>query len=103
MKSDSGFNVMAVNKIARNGPEMVFSLHRYPDMSLEVVEVETLLILLENLFDLLLELGVPVSRWVFSVTGLFQIDSFICGWKNDFSIFFGKYHFRCIESPSVHF
>ena len=38
--------------------------------SLEVVKVEILLILLENLFDLLLELGVPVSRWMFSVPNL---------------------------------
>ena len=41
-------------------------------MSLEVVEVETLLIFLENLFDLLLELDVPVSRWMFSVPDLLQ-------------------------------
>ena len=33
-------------------------------MSLEVVE-ENLLILQENPFDFLLELGVPVSKWVF--------------------------------------
>ena len=42
-----------------------------PEMSLEVVE-ETLLILQESLFDFLLELGVPVSRWVFSVPDLLQ-------------------------------
>ena len=34
--------------------------------------VETLLILQENLFDLLLELGGPVSRWMFSVPDLLQ-------------------------------
>ena len=38
-------------------------------MRLEVVE-ETLLILQENPFDILLELGVPVSRWMFSVPDL---------------------------------
>ena len=43
------------------------SLHRHPEVSLEEVEVETLLTLQEKLFDLLLELGVPVSRWMFSV------------------------------------
>ena len=32
-----------------------------------MVKVETLLILRENLFELLLEMGVPVSKWVFSV------------------------------------
>ena len=41
-------------------------------MSLEVVEVETLLIPLENIFDLLLEFGAPVSRWMFSVPDLLQ-------------------------------
>ena len=38
-------------------------------MSREVVK-ETLLILQENFRDLLLELGVPVSRWVFSIPDL---------------------------------
>ena len=32
--------------------------------------METLLILQENPFDFLLELGDPVSRWVFSVSDL---------------------------------
>ena len=40
-------------------------------MSHEVVE-ETLPILKENLFDLLLELGDAVSRWMFSVPDLLQ-------------------------------
>ena len=40
-------------------------------MSLEVVE-ETLLILQENFCDFLLDLGVPVSRWVFSVPDLLR-------------------------------
>ena len=48
-----------------------------PEVSLEVVEVETLLILQENLFDFLLELGVPVSRWVFSVPDLLQQIFFV--------------------------
>ena len=40
-------------------------------MSHEVVK-ETLLILQENLRDTLLELDVPVSRWMFSAPDLFQ-------------------------------
>ena len=36
------------------------------------MEVETLLIIQENLFDLLLELGGPVSKWMFSVPDLLQ-------------------------------
>ena len=46
-------------------------LHRHPELSREEVE-ETLLILQENQRDFLLELDVPVSRWMFSVLDLFQ-------------------------------
>ena len=48
-----------------------FIAYRNPEVSLEVVE-ETLLILQENPRDLLLELDVPISRWVFSVPHLLQ-------------------------------
>ena len=54
-----------------------FVLLRHPEVSLEVLKVETLLILLENLFDLLLELGAPVSRWMFSVPTLRQQILFV--------------------------
>ena len=49
---------------------------------MRVVE-ETLLILQENLRDFLLELDLPVSRWVFSVPDLLQgvFDSSISDWK----------------------
>ena len=40
----------------------MYSLHPHPETSLEVVEVETLLILLENLRDFLLELDDPVLK-----------------------------------------
>ena len=67
-------------------------------MSLEVVE-ETLLILQENLFDLLLELGGPVSKWRFSVPDLLQQILFVhLRLENEFSILFGKQHFLRIES-----
>ena len=74
------------------------SLQRHRDMSLEVVEVETLLILQENLFD--------PSNWVIPNQGgcsqfLISSNKFyssICDWKYGCSIFFGKYHFLCIES-----
>ena len=56
VKFDSGFNVMAVYEVSWNGPKIIFVFHRHPEVSLEVVVVETLLILVENLFDLLLEL-----------------------------------------------
>ena len=41
--------------------EIISLLHRHPEVSLAVVE-ETPLILQENPFDFLLELGAPVSR-----------------------------------------
>ena len=69
---DSRFNVMAVYEVSWHGPEVIDPLHRHPDVSLEVVKVETLLILQENFFDLLLELGGPTSRWIFSVPALLQ-------------------------------
>ena len=73
-----------------------FVLHRHPEVSLEVVE-ETLLILQENLFSLLLEMGDPVSKWMFSVPDLFQKDWFVHLWlENKISIFLGKYYFFCI-------
>ena len=61
-------------------------LHRHLEVSLEIVEVETLLIILENLFDLLLELGAPVSWWMFSVPDLLSNELYqsICDWEYDF-------------------
>ena len=57
-------------------PEMdqkSFRFSRLPEMSLEnVVVVETLLILLGNLDDVLLELEDPLSSWIFSVPDLLQ-------------------------------
>ena len=47
------------------------SLHRHPEMSLEVVE-ETLLILQESQYYSLLELVDAVPRWMFSVPDLLQ-------------------------------
>ena len=62
---------MAVYEVSRDWTRSHLSLHRQPEMSREVVEVETLLILQENLFDLL-EFGGPESRWMFSVPDLLQ-------------------------------
>ena len=80
------------------------SLHRHPELSLEVVEVETLLILQENLFDLLLELGDPVSRWIFSVPDLHQQILFVHLRLEIWFFLLGvKYYFLCIESFCVDF
>ena len=65
-------------------------LQRHPEVSLDVVEVETLLILKENLFDLVLELSIPESRWMFSLPALLQQILFVhLRLENEFSIFFG--------------
>ena len=78
------------------------SLHRHPEVSLEVVE-ETLLILQESQYYFLLELVDAVPRWMFSVPNLLQgFDSSICDWKNKFSLF-GKYHLFRIVSFRVDF
>ena len=50
-----------------------FLLYRHPEMSREVVKVETLLILQENPFDFLLELVAAVSRSMFSGLDLLQV------------------------------
>ena len=67
------------------------SLHRHPEMSLEVVEKETLLILQESQYYFLLELDDAVSRWTFSGPDLLQRFWFVhLRLENGFSIFFGN-------------
>ena len=61
---------MAVCEASRHRPKIVYR-HRQLEVSHEVVE-ETLLILQECQRDPLLELGDPVSRWMFSVPDLLQ-------------------------------
>ena len=81
-----------------------FVLHRHPEVSLEVVEVETLLILQENLSDLLLVLGDPVQRWMFSVPDLLQQILFVHLRLEIWIFHFGaKYHLFRIESFWVDF
>ena len=62
---------MAVFEASRHGPEYRLSLHRHPEVSLEVVE-ETLLILQESQYYSLLELVDAVPRWMFSGPDLLQ-------------------------------
>ena len=72
-------------------------------MSREAVE-ETLLSLQENQRDPLLELNAAASRWMFSGLDLLQVFWFVhLRLENEFSIFFGKYYFHCIESFRVDF
>ena len=79
-----------------------FLLHQQLEVNLEVVEVESLLTLQENLFDFLLELGDPVSRWMFSVFDLFQ-QSLIRPSSSGNKFSSGKYYFLYIESSWVDF
>ena len=67
---DPRFNVSDDNCSSLKWTQNHFLLHHHLAMSLQVEE--TLLIVEENLRDLLLELGVPVSRWMFSVPDLLQ-------------------------------
>ena len=70
---DSWINVMTAYEVRRNKSEIFSFFFRHPEMSLEnIVGVETLLILQGNLDDVLLELGDPVSRRIFSIPDLFQ-------------------------------
>ena len=81
-----------------------FVLHRNPEMSRKSGGCRDLLILQENLRHLLPELVDPVSMWVFSVPDLFQEVWFVhLRLENEFSIFFGKNYFLCIESFRVDF
>ena len=72
------------------------SLQRHPEVSLEVVK-ETLLILQENLCDLLLELDIPVSRWMFSDLDLLQEDWFVHLRQEKYN-----FHFLGEISPLLH-
>ena len=79
------------------------SLHRQPEVSLDVVE-ETLLILQESQLDPPLELVAAVSRWMFSVPDLLQVFWFVhLRLENKFSSFFGKNHLFRIESLRIDF
>ena len=66
---------MAVNEVSRHGPRNHLTLHRHPEMSLEVVE-ETLLILQESEYYSLLEL-VDTVPGAIQVKLSFQIDGFL--------------------------
>ena len=79
------------------------SLQRHPETNREVVE-ETLLTLQKIYVTF-------SSNWTFPYQGGWsqflisskRFDSSICDWKYEFSIFFGKYYFLCIESFRVDF
>ena len=72
------------------------SLRRHQEMSREVVE-ETLLVLQENLSDLLLELGAPVSKWMFSGLDLLQRIWFV-----HLQLEIWIFHFLSEISPPLH-
>ena len=59
------------------------SVGEFPDMDQKsFLASRASLFVQENLFDLLLELGGPLSRWMFSVPFLLQyFVSSICDWK----------------------
>ena len=63
---DSGFHVMTVNKIAWNGPEIISSFTNIQRWVLKWGWRKTRLILLEDYLVLLVGLGCPRLRWMFS-------------------------------------
>ena len=69
--SDSGFHVMTVNEITWDKPKIIFDFTMYHDESCREVE-EDPLILLEDYVVLLLCLGCPGLRWMFSDFDLLQ-------------------------------
>ena len=80
------------------------SLHQHPEVSLDVVVVEALLILQENQCYSLLELGDPVSKWMFSVPDLLQRIWFVhLRLEKWISQFLWENYFLCIESFCVDF
>ena len=66
-----------------------FLLHHHPAMSLEVGLKKTRLILPEDFLVLLLGLGDPGLRWMFSEPG---------DWEYEFFTIHGRRHFLCNES-----
>ena len=79
-------------------------IHRHRAVSLCLLMVETRLILQEGLLELLLVLGCPFSRWMFSEPDLLQIVCFFnLRLGIQFFTNFGRNHFLRIESPSVDF
>ena len=83
-------HMMTVNKISRNRPKNRLWLHHHTTMSLVVRLKKTLLMLLEDNLVLLLGLGDPGLRWVFSdPVSSSNFDCSICDWECEFFTFIG--------------
>ena len=72
VKFDSGFNVLAVFEVSWHGPEIISCFSGIRIWVLRWWRWSQV-----NLFDLLLELGGPASRWMFSVPDLLQQILFV--------------------------
>ena len=103
VKLDSGFNVMAAYEVSWHGPEIIY---RFTAIRKWVVKWW------KRPFWFYKEINVTFSsNWSISYRGgcsqvlisSKKFNSSICGWKNKFSIFFGKYHLFRIESCRVDF
>ena len=103
VKFDSWFNVMAVFEVSWHGPKIIYSFTgirkrvmrwwKRPFWFAKKIKVT---------FSLNWSLPYQggCSQVLISSEGF---DSSICGWKNKFSIVFGKYCFLCIESFRIDF
>ena len=107
VKFDSRFNVMAVFEASRHGPEIV---NRFTSIRKWVLRLWKRPFWFSKKVNITLSLNWSMpyqggcSQFLISSNKFY---SSICNWKNEFSIFFGKYSFLCIESfwvdfPCVH-
>ena len=98
VKFDSGFNVMAVYEVSWHGPEVIY---RFTGIRKRVVRWWKRPFWLSKKISLtfssncLMPYQGGCSQFLISSNKCY---SSICDWKNEFSIFFGKYYFLCIES-----
>ena len=100
---DSGFHVMTVYEVSWHGPKVI---HRFTGIRKWVMRWWKRPFWFSKKINITLSLGWSMpyqggcSQFLISSK---KIDSSICDWKNEFSIFFGKYYFLCIESFGVDF
>ena len=98
-----GFNVMAIYEVSWHWPKII---HRFTGIRKCVMRWWKRPFWFSKKIYMTFS-----SNWTFPYQGgcsqfLISSNKFyssICGWKNKFSIFFGKYYFLCIESSRVDF
>ena len=98
VKFDSGFNVMAVFEVSWHGPEVVY---RFTGIRKWVLRLWKRPLWVSKKVKVTFSLNWTLlyrGGWSQFLISSNKFYSSICDWKNEFSIFFGKYYFLCIES-----